>query len=78
MFGWLTALAGFGSFAVAGFVPDRMIALPIIAGAVLSVGGLIGGMLGSRILIPKRINKHFIWLGKVSPEYLATFPDSSV
>jgi hypothetical protein len=75
--GWLAALAGIGSFVVAAFVPDKMVAIPIIAGAVLIFAGLIGGMNGSRILVTARIDKHFIWLRKVSPAYLATFPDSN-
>jgi hypothetical protein len=35
---------------------------------------MIGGSIGARVLLPDRIDKHFIWLRKVSPEYLATFP----
>jgi hypothetical protein len=40
--------------------------------------GLIVGMVGSRVLVPARIDRHFIWLSKVSPLYLATFPDANV
>jgi hypothetical protein len=36
---------------------------------------MIGGALGARVLVPTRIDKNFIWLTKVSPEYLASFPD---
>jgi hypothetical protein len=48
------------------------------SGIGLLLAGLIGGLFGSRILVPVRIDKHFIWLSKVSPLYLATFPDANV
>jgi hypothetical protein len=75
LFGWLAALAGFASFFAAAVVPNNLVAVPIIVGVVLIFAGIIGGMFGSRILVPARIDKHFIWLSKVSPVYLATFPD---
>ena len=77
-FGWLSALAGFASIVVAAFVPEWMVAIPLIAGFVLIIGGLLGGALGSHIFVVKRIDKHFIWLGKVSPVYLTTFPEAIV
>jgi hypothetical protein len=73
--GWLVALAGFASFFGAAVVPNNLLAVPIIVGFVLIVAGLIIGMFRSRILIAARIDKHFIWLSKVSPIYLATFPE---
>lgn len=75
--GWLTALAGFGSFCAATAVPNNMVAVPVILGFVLILAGLIGGAFGSRILVPRRIDKHFIWLNKVAPAYLLTFPDAN-
>jgi hypothetical protein len=75
--GWLAALAGIGSLFLTGVVPDTMMVIPIIAGAFLILAGLIGGIIGSPVLVPARIDKHFIWLRKVSPAYLATFPDSN-
>jgi hypothetical protein len=32
-------------------------------------------MFGSRVLVPRRIDEHYVWLSHVSPEYLAEFPD---
>jgi hypothetical protein len=76
--GWLIALAGIGSFIAAGMVPDTITPVAVISGIGLLLAGLIGGLFGSRILVPVRIDKHFIWLSKVSPLYLATFPDANV
>ena len=78
LLGWLTFLAGIGSLIAAAFVPSSVTAFPAVGGGILMAVGVIGGMLGSRILVPARIDKHFIWLTKVSPVYLATFPDSQV
>ncbi len=75
LIGWLVALAGFASFFTAAITPNDLVAVPIIFGFVLIFAGIIGGMLGARILVPARIDKHFIWLTKVSPIYLATFPE---
>jgi hypothetical protein len=77
--GWLIALVGIGSIIAAGMVPDQIAPIAAISGIVLLLAGLIGGVFfGSRILVPARIDKHYIWLSKVSPEFLATFPDANV
>jgi hypothetical protein len=76
--GWLVAVAGVGSLIAAGTVLSTPMGIAIIAGVILILAGLIGGSIGSRVLIPNRIDKHFIWLNKVSPAYLATFPDANI
>jgi hypothetical protein len=79
--GWLAALAGVGSIIAVGMFSDTgqvsrsFQPIALIAGVVLFFGGIIGGAVGSQVLVPKRIDKHFVWLSKVSPEYLATLPD---
>lgn len=52
------------------------------AGAVIAVGGVLVflsavlyGIIGSRLIWPKRINKQFAWIKGACPEYLATFPE---
>jgi hypothetical protein len=83
---WLIALTGIGSLIGGlvvssngtpmplGLAPEKLTPVLILGGLLLLVVSMIGGVLGSRVLIPKRIDKQFIWLTKVSPEYLATFP----
>jgi hypothetical protein len=81
--GWLTALAGFGSCIAGALLWDvrqNSVASPsapilLGVGLILFVGGMIGGIVGSRVLVPNRIDKNLIWLTKLSPQYLATFPD---
>ncbi len=74
LIGWLTSLAGIPTAFLAMFVPDHYRPIPLIAGVVLMVAGLSVGMIGSLVLIPKRIDKRFIWLNKVSPDLLESYP----
>jgi hypothetical protein len=81
LLGWLFALAGVGAFIATGMLSDSGdmpqalgTILPIL-GLVLLLGGIFWGALGSQVLVPKRIDNHFVWLNKVSPEYLETLPD---
>jgi hypothetical protein len=76
--GWLTAMAGIVSMIAAGIVPDQITPIAVIAGIILLSVGLVGGLFGSRILVPARIDKHFIWLSNISPAYLAAFPDANI
>lgn len=69
------SLAGLGSVIATAGVPENLVPFSVLGGIVLLLVGLITGAFGSRILVPKRIDKHFIHLTKVSPDYLATWPE---
>ena len=56
-------------------VSKSLIAIALIAGLILLFTGIVIGSVGSQVLVPKRIDKHFVWLSRVSPDYLATLPD---
>ena len=70
-----SVLAGLGSIIAGGMVSDSLQPIALIGGIVLLFVGMICGAVGSRVLVPRRIDKHFVWLSKVSPDYLAAFPD---
>jgi hypothetical protein len=78
---WLCAILGLGSMIVAGMMSEPgtasepLVAIAFIAGLVLFLVGLVIGAVGSQVLVPKRIDEHFVWLSKVSPDYLAALPD---
>jgi hypothetical protein len=80
-FGIVDALAGLGMITAVGIlsdtgtVPSHFLPIAGATGIVLVVVGLLGGVSGSRVLVPKRIDKQYVWLGNVSPDYLATLPD---
>ncbi|MGC8638454.1 MAG: hypothetical protein ACP5XB_01090 [Isosphaeraceae bacterium] len=79
--GWLTALAGLGMFIALGVLsdsgdlPDSLKVILPMAGFVLLLAGIIGGIVGAQVLVPKKIDAHFIWLNKVSPHLLMELPD---
>ena len=79
--GWLAALAGVGSIIAVGVFSDTgeisgsLQPIALIAGVAFLLGGIIGGAFGSQVLVARRIDKHFVWLSKVSPDYLATLQD---
>lgn len=79
--GWLCAIVGLGSIFAAGMMsgpetdPKPLLAIAFVAGLVLLFAGLIVGAVGSRVFVARRMDKHFVWLSRVSPDYLATLPD---
>lgn len=73
--GWLLILAGTGIAIAAAAVPSNLAPILVVSGIVVLLGGITSGMLGSQVLVPKRIDKNYIWLSHVSPDYLADLPD---
>ena len=47
----------------------------VFGGILLIPIGLIYGIVGSQVVTPKRIDKRYVWLKRVSPDYLAELPD---
>jgi len=76
--GWLAALAGVGSIMAAETLSHPLQPTAQVAGVVLFFGGIIGGAVGSQVLVLTRIDRRFVWLSKVSPDYLAVLPDWNV
>jgi hypothetical protein len=80
--GWLTALAGIGFYISVVILAEKrtpvispLAYIGMISSFVLLLAGLLGGMIGSQVLVPIRIDKHFVRLRRVSPDYLAELPD---
>jgi hypothetical protein len=66
--GWLASLAGIGLIVLAG---SNDLPLLSLVGIGVLFGGILFGVIGSQVLLPQRIDKNFVWLKKVSPDYLA-------
>jgi hypothetical protein len=47
----------------------------VLLGGVLLFGSVIYGVIKAQVVVPKRIDKRFVWLKQVHPDYLARFPD---
>ena len=45
-----------------------------VGGGVLLVGGILYGIIGSQVAAPQKIDKRYVWLKKVSPEFLDELP----
>jgi hypothetical protein len=76
--GWLGSLIGLGLLIAAAFLEGAARDLAPFAGVggvVLWFASMIGGIIGASVLNPTKIDKNFIWLKKVSPAYLDTFPE---
>ncbi len=71
--GWLGSLAGIGLIVFGASYPDY--AIVIAVGVCVFLGSLISGVVSSQMVVPKRIDKNFVWLKKVSPDFLAELPD---
>jgi hypothetical protein len=71
--GWLMALLGFGTFGLATVLKDNGAIASVLTGFGLLIAGAVVGVLGSRVLLPTKIDKQYVWLAKVSPDYLGQF-----
>lgn len=71
--GWVVSLAGIGLFGFGLANPDH--GWVILLGLVVLFFGLFYGILRSQLVIPKLIDKHFVYLKKVSPDFLEPLPE---
>jgi drug/metabolite transporter (DMT)-like permease len=71
--GWLLGLAGIAAFVLGGSIEEYQ-AAAFLGGMLLLVTGLIFGMVGSQVAVPKRIDERFVWLKKVHPATLEELP----
>jgi hypothetical protein len=69
---WLSALSGVALWFVAAYVEG--LELLVVLGWVLFLFGVFFGLFWVRVLVPRRIDKTHIWLGRISPLYLAELP----
>lgn len=75
---WGAGLLGFGLIGASiAFSATLRDATPLVAigGFVLLVGALIYGQLATRMVAPKKIDDHYVWLSGVCSEYLDQLPE---
>lgn len=75
--GWLLVLTGIGmlvaGIAMVGKKGD--VGGPLILfGILVALGGAIGGLMGSRMVYPRKITNTHVWLKGVCPEFLEGLP----
>ena len=73
--GWLGFILGFLLCVVGASARAPTGAWAFVMGMVMILLSLVAGIVGSRIVWPKRIGDNLAWIKGVDPEYLAGFPD---
>ena len=73
LIGWLGALTGLGLIVFGASYPGYAGAAAI--GGLIFLLSLLLGVIFSQYLVPKRIDANYIWLRKISPEFLADLPE---
>lgn len=68
---WVLGLAGALCFPLAAMLDD---ATPVLIGLLLLLATAIYGIVTLRVVVPTRIDDHFVWLKGVNPIYLQEFP----
>jgi hypothetical protein len=76
LYAWIGSIAAVGLM-IYGFSLDNstMIAVAVPAGVGFLLASLVYGIVGARIVWPKRIHDDLAWLKGASPEYLAALPE---
>lgn len=70
----VVVLVSFASFFFAVMIEDLNL---FFVGAALFFGGVIDGIIKARVVAPKKIDDHFVWLNGVNTNYLEQFPEWS-
>jgi hypothetical protein len=68
---WFLVLMSFASFYFASVIEDMNL---VFVGAILFLGGVIYGIVRTKIVAPKKIDDHYVWLIGVNDTYLQQFP----
>lgn len=68
---WFLAIAGLLCFPLAGMVEEGML---VAVGLLLIFATAIFGTVTLRVVVPTKIDNHFVWLKGISPDYLQQFP----
>ena len=76
--GWFLALLSIGLFVVGVMNIEQQGDSPLVwlvfVAMVLFIGALIYGLVGSRLVTPKRISDRYVWLKGVNPQFLGDLP----
>lgn len=72
---WFLVLLSFASFYFAAVTEDMTL---VFVGALAFLGGVIYGIVRTRVVAPQKIDDHYVWLTGVNDNYLQQFPQLDV
>jgi hypothetical protein len=68
---WILGIAAVLCFPLAAFLEDGFI---LLLGIVLLLATAIFGTVTLRVVVPTKIDDHFVWIKGITPDYLRDFP----
>jgi hypothetical protein len=71
---WLLVVLSFAGFYLA-VVTDEMTLL--LVGVVVLLGAVIYGIVKTRLVAPRKIDDHYVWLTGINANYLQQFPEKA-
>ena len=69
---WFLVLLSFASFYFAVVTEDMTL---VFVGVLLLLGGVIYGIVRTKVVAPQKIDDHYIWLTGINANYLQQFPN---
>jgi hypothetical protein len=69
---WVLILLSFGLFYFAASAEEITL---LFVGLVLFLGAVIYGVVKGRVIVPQKIDDHYVWLTGVNADYLSQFPE---
>jgi len=69
---WSLVLLSCGGFYLAAVAEDMTF---LFAGILVLLGAMIYGFGMTRVVVPKKIDDHYVWLTGIDDDYLAQFPE---
>jgi len=69
---WFLVLLSFGSFFVAWALEDTTF---VFVGSLVLLGAMIYGVVMTRVVAPRKIDDHYVWLTGIDADYLEQFPE---
>ena len=68
---WILGIAAVLCFPLAAFLEDGVV---MLLGVVLLLATAIFGTVTLRVVVPTKIDEHFVWIKGITPDYLRDFP----
>ena len=72
--GWVLSLVGIGILVAAASSDSEYAGAGVLVGVILTLGAMIGGIIGAQVGVAKRIDDRYVWLKKSPPRSSGNCP----